>query len=154
MLTAVKHSLALLATTLPLISAGSCFDAATSPFASDDWSYCQKIPSDTHEIYFYYTPLNDTVLLGFHALQNTEGWTALGINGNGGMKGANFIVVRQDDSGDFIAEDRYAMDYTMPTLDEQQDVKLLFAEQENGQTAWGVAVPMRTCDKDGNGEYY
>ena len=98
----------------------------------------------------YYTPLEDTVLIGFHALQETEGWSALGINGNGGMKGATFIVVRQDDDGTWIAEDRFAMDYTMPTLDERQDVKLLFAEQEDGQTAWGVVVPQSSCDSDGN----
>jgi hypothetical protein len=94
--------------------------------------------------------MEDAVLVGFHALEDTDGWTALAINGNGGMKGATFIVVRQDDEGIWMAEDRYAMDYVMPTLDEQQDVKLLFAEQENGQTAWGVAIPKNSCDLDGN----
>ena len=138
--------------TLPLVAAGGCFDPATSPFDSSDWSHCQPIPSDTHELYLYYTPLEDTVLLGFHALDDTDGWTALGINGNGGMKGATFIVVRQESDGTWIAEDRHAEDYEMPSLDEQQDVRLLFAEQENGQTAWGVAVPKNSCDLDGNGE--
>ncbi|KAL7516290.1 hypothetical protein ACHAWX_001320 [Stephanocyclus meneghinianus] len=42
------------------------------------------------------------------------------------------------------------MDYVMPTLDVQQDVKLLFAKQEKGQTAWGVAIPQNSCDSDGN----
>lgn len=61
------------------------------------------------------------------------------------------MTVRQDDDGSFVAEDRYAMGYEMPTMDEQQDVKLLFAEQdENGQTAWGVAIPQNSCDESGN----
>ncbi|KAL3783071.1 hypothetical protein HJC23_012108 [Cyclotella cryptica] len=126
-----------------------CFDPVTSPFNKNDWLYCQKISSDDHEVFMYYTPLEDTVLLGFHALKNTEGWTALGINGNGGMKGATFITVRED-GGDWIAEDRHAMDYVMPALDDQQDVRLLFAKQENGQTAWGVVIPQNSCDSDGN----
>ena len=142
--------LALASAALPLTKAGGCFDDATSPFDPTDWTYCQKIPSDSHEMYMYYTPLEDTVLIGFHAHEDTEGWTALGINGNGGMKGATFIVVRRDDDGTWIAEDRFAEDYAMPALDERQDVKLLFAEQESGQTAWGVAIPMSSCDADGN----
>lgn len=85
---AFKQILALAAASaFPAVAAGGCFDSTTSPFSADDWSYCQKIPSDSHEMYLYYTPLNDTVLLGFHALHGTDGWTALGINGNGGMKG-------------------------------------------------------------------
>ncbi|KAL7480614.1 hypothetical protein ACHAW6_006293 [Cyclotella cf. meneghiniana] len=137
-------------TTVPITAQEvGCFDTATSPFDKNDWSYCQKIPSDDYNIFLYYTPLEDTVLLGFHALDNTEGWTALGINGNGGMKGATFIIVREE-GGEWIAEDRHAMDYVMPTLDDQQDVRLLFAKQENGQTAWGVAIPQNSCDSEGN----
>lgn len=136
--------------TIPFVAAGGCFDPVTSPFNSSDWLHCQQIPSDTHELYLYYTPLEESVLLGFHALEDTEGWSALGINGNGGMKGATFIVVRQESDGTWLAEDRYAEDYEMPSLDEQQDVRLLFAEQENGQTAWGVAIPKNSCDLDGN----
>eukprot|EP00804_Cyclotella_cryptica_P014627 CCRYP_012662-RA/>CCRYP_012662-RA protein AED:0.27 eAED:0.27 QI:175/1/1/1/1/1/2/513/710 len=155
MLEAVIHRvlrallLVVAATAVPSVADEGCFDPATSPFDKNDWSYCQKVSNDNHDIYMYYTPLEDTVLIGFHALNNTEGWTSLGINGNGGMKGATFIVVREED-GAWIAEDRHAMDYVMPTLDDQQDVKLLFAKQENGQTAWGVAIPQNSCDSDGN----
>jgi hypothetical protein len=145
--TCSTFAIAAATTALPLV-AGACFDEK-SPFDPTDWSYCKKISSN-HELYMYYTPLEDTVLLGFHALQDTNGWTALAISGNGGMKGATFYVVRQDDDGSWIAEDRYAMEYAMPTLDEQQDIKLLFAEQDNGQTAWGVAIPQTWCDTKGN----
>lgn len=68
------------------------------------------------------------------------------------MKGASQIVVRKDDTtGDWIAEDRNSADYVTPSLDEQQDVQLLFAQQDedSGETAWGVVIPQNSCDEDG-----
>ena len=37
---------------------------------------------------------------------------------------------------------------TTPVLDAEQDVRLLFAlqDEENGQTAWGILVPRNSCD--------
>lgn len=86
-------------------------------------------------------------MLGLHATQDAEGWSALALAGNGGMKGASQIVVRKDDATqEWVAEDRYSSDYVTPTLDEQQDVRLLFAHQELGETAWGVLLPLDSCD--------
>lgn len=97
----------------------------------------------------YYTPLEDTVMLGLHAIDVDDGWTALGPAGNGGMKGASQIVVRKDENDEWIAEDRYSMEYTAPSLDEQQDVQLLFAHRDDmtGETAWGVTIPQDSCDQ-------
>ena len=119
-----------------------------APFDQDDWMYCQAI---NDSLYMYYTPTEDTIMPGLHATKNAPGWTALAFGGNGGMKGASQIVVRRDDTTDeWKAEDRHSMDYTMPTLDAQQDVRLLFAlqDEQDGQTAWGVMIPKNSCDPD------
>jgi hypothetical protein len=66
------------------------------------------------------------------------------------MKGASQIVVRKDGTtNEWIAEDRYSMDYVTPSLDEKQDVQLLFSKQdeETGETAWGVVLPQDSCDE-------
>ena len=117
----------------------------TTLFHPNDWTYCQPI---NQNMYMYYTPLEDTIMLGLHVLEGAHGWTALGQGGNGGMKGASQIVVRKNDDDKWIAEDRYSTDYAEPTVDDQQNVQLLFAEQDDvtGETAWGVLIPQNSCD--------
>ena len=41
----------------------------------------------------------------------------------------------------------YSFDYTKPIIDTQQDVQLLFAQQDDvtGETAWGVVVPQASA---------
>lgn len=41
------------------------------------------------------------------------------------------------------------MDYTMPSMDDSQDVQLIFAQQDEdtGETAWGVVIPQNSCDE-------
>ena len=125
-------------------------------FHPDEWVYCQQL---TSTLFMYYTPLEEeegNLMLGLHAVNETYGWTALAVAGNGGMKGASQIVVRKqqqqqenNNNDEWIAEDRNSQDYTTPSLDESQDVKLLFANQttdDKGETAWGVLLMMNSCD--------
>jgi len=84
--------------------------------------------------------------LGLHAHNHTRGWSAVGFSGNGGMKGASQIVVRLDESGQWVAEDRYSLDYVMPTLDPEQDVQLIFAHDNGVNISWGVLLPQESCD--------
>jgi len=97
----------------------------------------------------YYTPMEDTVMLGLHVVEDLYGWSALAPAGNGGMKGASQIVVRKNNDDEWIAEDRYSMEYTTPSMDAQQDVQLLFAQQDEvtGETAWGVQILVNSCDE-------
>ena len=90
----------------------------------------------------YYTPLADHVMLGLHALEDVKGWSSLALSGNGGMKGASQIVVRRDDDDKWVAEDMHSHDYVTPSVDESQDVQLIFAQQDEltGETAWGGLV--------------
>ncbi|CAB9522351.1 DBH-like monooxygenase protein 1 [Seminavis robusta] len=122
-----------------------CFD--DTRFTEADWAFCQQIQPD---LFMYYTPFPEegNVMLGLHATRDTFGWTALALAGNGGMKGASQVVVRQE-NGEWIAEDRHSRDYVTPSLDASQDVKLLFANQTScGETSWGVLIPMNSCDDD------
>jgi len=126
-----------------------CFPEG-SHFSAKDWTYCQHILPD---LFMYYKPFPEegNLMLGFHAVKDTFGWTALAIAGNGGMKGASQIVVRKEGKGGgsfWVAEDRHSTDYAMPELDDSQDVTLLFARQtDEGETSWGVLLPMNSCDE-------
>ena len=115
-------------------------------FDPKDWTHCQSINDN---MYMYYTPMEDTIMLGLHILNDSFGWSALGPGGNGGMKGASQIVVRKNDDDEWIAEDRYSTAYQTPSLDDSQDVQLLFAKQDEitGETAWGVVIPQNSCDE-------
>ena len=97
----------------------------------------------------YYTPLADHVMLGLHALEDVKGWSSLALSGNGGMKGASQIVVRRDDDDKWVAEDMHSHDYVTPSVDESQDVQLIFAQQDEltGEAAWGVVLPKDSCDE-------
>eukprot|EP00408_Alexandrium_pacificum_P036356 CAMPEP_0171271458 /NCGR_PEP_ID=MMETSP0790-20130122/61243_1 /TAXON_ID=2925 /ORGANISM="Alexandrium catenella, Strain OF101" /LENGTH=655 /DNA_ID=CAMNT_0011740343 /DNA_START=95 /DNA_END=2062 /DNA_ORIENTATION=+ len=110
------------------------------------WLHCHRIQGD---LLMYYGLSSDrtTMKLGLYAENFVGGWSALAIAGNGGMKGAHQLVVRKV-LGAWAAEDRYSTDYAEPTLDAQQDVRLLFATEESGSTAWGVQVPMNSCDSN------
>ena len=64
------------------------------------------------------------------------------------MKGSSQIVVRRgENEEEWVAEDTYSFDYTKPIADVQQDVQLLFAQQDDvtGETAWGVVVPQASA---------
>lgn len=63
------------------------------------------------------------------------------------MKGASPIVVRRNETDEWIVEDRHSFHYDTPIMDESQDVQLLFAKQtEEGETSWGVLIPQNSCD--------
>jgi len=106
-----------------------------------DWSFCEAL---TPTILMYYGPQGDFVRLGLFIEQHS-GWSALAFGGNGGMKGAQQFVVRKVD-GAFVAEERYSTDYVTPALQPTQEVALIFANEESGNTAWGILIPKSTCN--------
>lgn len=129
-----------------LAESPACFDSR-SGFSRSVWSYCRPVADG---VFLYYTPTDEkgNALLGLRAPGHAAGWSSLALAGNGGMKGASQIVVRQDGEGEWVAEDRYSDDYVTPDLDESQDVQLLFATQsESDGTSWGVALRADSCDE-------
>jgi len=120
-------------------AAASCYDGQGG-FTQEQWSFCQKL---SDKILMYYGPSGDFVKMGLFVSQHA-GWSALAFGGNGGMKGAQQFVVRKVD-GSFVAEERYSSNYATPELQATQEVALLFANEENGNIAWGVVVPKTSC---------
>lgn len=83
-------------------------------------------------------------------------WMAVGINEHGGMEGLDAIIVRKDEAGNAIAEDRYAEAQGKPELDKGSNgrVELLgFWEDDadDGRTRAWVRRAASVCDdKEGN----
>ena len=80
-------------------------------------------------------------------------WVGIGISENGGMKGADIAIVKKTLSSavtasDFIVDDRFSFDFTIPKQDTLQNVELLYTKfRESDQRI--VAVIRRdlnTCD--------
>lgn len=127
-----------------LLAAGgvnaACYQQSEFPKAK--WPHCMSVNS---QLDVYTGPEDDFLKLGMHVSGGVKGWTSLAFGGNGGMKGAHEVVVRQKDSV-FVAEDRYSNDYVTPQLDGAQHTKLIFASQDSEKTTWAVLLPMNTCD--------
>jgi len=120
---------------------GACYDAG-GKFTMADWPVCHEASPD---ITVYSNLEGDFLKLGVHFRNHTGGWSALGFAGNGGMKGASQIVVRKEANA-WVAEDRYSLDYVTPVMDEQQDAKLTFADDDGVSISWAVVIPKDSCD--------
>ncbi|CAK0875410.1 unnamed protein product [Prorocentrum cordatum] len=125
----------------------TCF-GGNGNFIQDQWPFCKKVHDD---VLIYYGPSAEGsfLKLGLYAAGHS-GWSALAFAGNGGMKGAQQFVVRQE-GGTWIAEERYSTDYAPPQMQETQDLTLIFASEEKGGTAWGLLLPRISC---GAGDRY
>lgn len=131
---------ALAVLSVPLGAASSaCFDGQGG-FTQEHWSFCERL---TEKIFMYYGPSGDFLKLGLF-VESHSGWSALAFGGNGGMKGAQQFVVRKVNNA-FVAEERYSTDYVTPELQPAQEIALIFASEENGNIAWGVAIPRSSC---------
>ena len=123
-----------------LSAAAACF--SHDSFPQEHWKFCQELETGM-TMYFGPSADGDFMQLGLHVESHT-GWSALAVGGNGGMKGAQQFVVRQEGNA-WIAEERYSTDYVKPHLQETQEIQLIFAQEVNGSTSWGVLLPMRSC---------
>eukprot|EP01097_Dermamoeba_algensis_P004434 TRINITY_DN2893_c0_g1_i1.p1 TRINITY_DN2893_c0_g1~~TRINITY_DN2893_c0_g1_i1.p1 ORF type:complete len:569 (-),score=81.90 TRINITY_DN2893_c0_g1_i1:66-1772(-) len=81
----------------------------------------------------------------FGVSAQTNGWVALGLSPNGGMRGADIWTVRSVD-GVFVVEDRFSPDFVTPVLDSTQDVKILWASRNNGATSFIIQRRLESCD--------
>ena len=74
---------------------------------------------------------------------------AVGISENGGMKGADMHIVKEVESGVFVADDAFLMDKERPVSDTVQNIKLLSAKRdEDGRLVAVIERDVDTCDKD------
>jgi hypothetical protein len=133
------------------IASTNCYSNVHGGFTREQWPHCVQIAENTNiQVYSGKTADGNFVKLGMHVIGHSGAWSSLATAGNGGMKGARMIVVRKK-SGEWVAEDRYSQDYAEPQLHNDQDVKLLFAQEESGGTSWGVLLPLDACKTAVNG---
>eukprot|EP00971_Amphidinium_carterae_P146128 2896311-Amphidinium_carterae.1 len=78
--------------------------------------------SSTLSMYYMVDEAEQDLYIGVHAV-NHDGWVGIGLNGNGGMRGASMVVVRQEREV-WVAEGRYSHGYELRLMDQQQDVTL------------------------------
>jgi hypothetical protein len=64
------------------------------------------------------------------------------------MKGADMMVAMRDGSGSWTAKDFFSADYVTPSLDKQQDVKLISAEVKQNSTVLVMERPLESCDTE------
>lgn len=112
-------------------------------FTASNWPICH-IVSENITLYSGLSVDGQFLKLGMHIANHKDGWSSIAFGGNGGMKGASSIVVRKVD-GEWVAEDRYSTDYVTPTMDPEQDVRLIFASETDHDTKWAVLLPLKSC---------
>ncbi|CEL93840.1 unnamed protein product [Vitrella brassicaformis CCMP3155] len=100
--------------------------------------------SDEAIFYWRFDDSRGKIQLGGHF--KAAGWVGLGLSANGGMKGADIIVVREGSNGTYVVEDMFSTDYAMPTLDAQQNVELIFANRTGQETVFLVERDIEPCD--------
>lgn len=121
-----------------------CFDGRGN-FTVGHWPYCHDVDQGV-SVYYGPSPDGEYMQLGLE-IEGHKGWSALAFAGNGGMKGAQVFVVRQD-AGSWVAEERYSEDYSTPVLQSSQQVELVFANENQNRLSWGILLPLTSCAGD------
>ena len=130
------------------IDAPSC-TISECGFDAKDFERSRRVASvkadqqgDALQMDFYWTIGSDDMLtMGIDVTGARPGWLGFGISANGGMMGADIIVLRKDSGGsNFILEDRFAEDWATPLLDDHQDVVLLSAvrDEDKARTSFSL----------------
>ena len=60
----------------------------------------------------------------------------------GGSHFPHFSTIAGKDWWTTLQQERYSTDYVKPHLQETQEIQLIFAQEVNGSTSWGVLLPM------------
>lgn len=74
------------------------------------------------------------------------GWLSVALSANGGMRGADIWLLTKNTAGNWILEDRFSSDMVTPTLDAQQDLNLINAQQTDAETCMIFQRRVSTCD--------
>ncbi|XP_071518366.1 DBH-like monooxygenase protein 1 homolog [Panulirus ornatus] len=91
-----------------------------------------------------WTPQENDIIIEVQVA--TAGYVGLGFSPKGGMKGADIVMGWVDDSGRVMLHDQYSDGYTVPKVDESQDVELLGGYQNDTHTVLRFSRPWVTCD--------
>ncbi|XP_071518368.1 DBH-like monooxygenase protein 1 [Panulirus ornatus] len=91
-----------------------------------------------------WTPREDDIVIEVQVA--TAGYVGVGFSPKGGMKGADIVLGWVDDANKVFLHDRYSDGYTVPKVDESQDVELLGGYQNDTHTVLRFSRPWVTCD--------
>ncbi|KAJ3378311.1 DBH-like monooxygenase protein 1 [Lobulomyces angularis] len=86
-------------------------------------------------------------IIEFGISAHVNGWLALGLSDSGGMTGADIFLGRKV-NGEFLLEDRFALETGYPKLDKSQDLNLISSFHENGELNFHFTRKLKTCDTE------
>eukprot|EP00004_Rigifila_ramosa_P007337 TRINITY_DN182_c0_g2_i1.p1 TRINITY_DN182_c0_g2~~TRINITY_DN182_c0_g2_i1.p1 ORF type:complete len:566 (-),score=123.84 TRINITY_DN182_c0_g2_i1:40-1737(-) len=117
---------------------------AATQFPRSSFPRCQKVDSTITA----YWRLDENLLAVGLDVATVGGWVGFGISANGGMKGADIVIVTKH--GDkWKAGDYFSATYDTPVADKHSDVDLLSVVQSNGHTYAAFQRPVEaTCGLD------
>ncbi|CAD7957012.1 unnamed protein product [Amoebophrya sp. A25] len=73
-------------------------------------------------------------------------WLGLGIGLNGGMKGADFVMLTKANATSWTLTDRYSDDYARPFEDKSQDYALVSQTETASKIEFTISRKVNTCD--------
>ena len=101
------------------------------------------------DVYVFYWNYTSTDIIIKLVVKNT-GWIGFGLSPNGGMENTDVVIAFKNADGSFNFTDRTALTMTKPTIDSNQDYKLLFSSQMNGITTVIFTRKLQICNSNPN----
>jgi len=93
-----------------------------------------------------------TIHFGVEVVQNNDGGVGIGISANGGMYGADLLMVQKDDQQAYGVIDMFSRGYStsgdLVTKDDSQDATLHWVKELDGHLAFRVSRPIKSCDNE------
>ncbi|KAK9956806.1 hypothetical protein ABG768_014516 [Culter alburnus] len=102
-------------------------------------------PENNVRLKWGFDEIRGTIL--FELTVNTSGWVGFGFSSKGGMTGADIIIGGVGPKGSYFT-DRHAGGNSMPTVDQQQNYKLLSLKESDGKTVMKFQRSIESCDEN------
>ena len=127
------------------------YDMAVDDVDLSTW-YCHEL-NDVGVVLWKVDSNTETITFAAE-LMSSGGGAGIGISSNGGMLGADLLVVTKDEGEEWILQDMfstgYSYDGSLVTIDEVQDGKLEWATEDEERIAFVVTRPIKSCDSSGH----
>ncbi|KAJ3045766.1 hypothetical protein HDV00_007892 [Rhizophlyctis rosea] len=135
--------LAISSTILPIASAATCYSA----LSSTQFPNCVLL-DPRYALHWYADETAKEITFGV-TVDVDNAWIGFGLSENGGMNGADLMVVSPQADGTLGVSDFWATGPGMPTLDTQQDTHIVpsLTQRGNGQTTAVWKRAFTTCDE-------
>ncbi|XP_071959950.1 DBH-like monooxygenase protein 1 homolog [Antedon mediterranea] len=109
-----------------------------------DKTFNHNVFLDSEEnVQLFWKVEDDSII--FEVRANTTGYVGIGLNSNGGMKGADIMMAWVVDGTPFIS-DRHGIGNEEPKVDTLDDYEMLYGSEADGLTTIGYQRKLVTCD--------